>query len=159
MGNKKNRVMGSTGIRFTEDQLRRCEEKSAELGISRNEFIRDAVDFYLEWLNIESTEKFLTPALESVISAKLRDVEYRISQNLFRMAVEQNVITQVLICDGKYSSETIYEFHENAVSMVEKTNGTFCPSDLLTAEEETDDSEEVIEEDLEEDEEEDEWQG
>ena len=159
MGNKKNRVMGSTGIRFTEDQLRRCEEKSAELGISRNEFIRDAVDFYLEWLNIESTEKFLTPALESVISAKLRDVEYRISQNLFRMAVEQNVITQVLICDGKYSSETIYEFHENAVSMVEKTNGTFCPSDLLTAEEETDDSEEVIEEDSEEDKEEDEWQG
>ena len=158
MENKKNRVMGSTGIRFTEDQLRRCEEKSAELGISRNEFIRDAVDFYLEWLNIESTEKFLTPALESVISAKLRDVEYRISQNLFRMAVEQNVITQVLICDGKYSSETIYEFHENAVSMVEKTNGTFCPSDLLTAEEETDDSEEVIEEDSEEDEEEDEWQ-
>ena len=158
MGNKKSRVMGSTGIRFTEEQLRRCEEKSAELGISRNEFIRDAVDFYLEWLNIESTEKFLTPALESVISAKLRDVEYRISQNLFRMAVEQNVITQVLICDGKYSSETIYEFHENAVSMVEKTNGTFCPSDLLTAEEETDDSEEVIEEDSEEDEEEDEWQ-
>ena len=159
MGNKKSRVMGSTGIRFTEEQLRRCEEKSAELGISRNEFIIDAVDFYLEWLNIESTEKFLTPALESVISAKLRDVEYRISQNLFRMAVEQNVITQVLICDGKYSSETIYEFHENAVSMVEKTNGTFCPSDLLTAEEETDDSEEVIEEDSEEDEEEDEWQG
>lgn len=158
MGNKKNRVMGSTGIRFTEDQLRRCERKSAELGISRNEFIRDAVDFYLEWLNIKSTEKFLTPALESVISAKLRDVEYRISQNLFRMAVEQNVITQVLICDGKYSSETIYEFHENAVSMVEKTNGTFCPSDLLTAEEETDDSEEVIEEDSEEDEEGDEWQ-
>ena len=158
MGNKKSRVMGSTGIRFTEDQLRRCEEKSAELGISRNEFIRDAVDFYLEWLNIESTEKFLTPALESVISAKLRDVEYRISQNLFRMAVEQNVITQVLICDGKYSSETIYEFHENAVSMVEKTNGTFCPSDLLTAEDETDDSEEIVEEDSEEYEEEDEWQ-
>ena len=158
MGNKKNRVMGSTGIRFTEDQLRRCEEKSVELGISRNEFIRDAVDFYLEWLNIESTDKFLTPALESVISAKLRDVEYRISQNLFRMAVEQNVITQVLICDGKYSSETIYEFHENAVSMVEKINGTFCPSDLLTAEEETDDGEEVIEEDSEEDEEEDKWQ-
>ena len=158
MGNKKNRVMGSTGIRFTEDQLRRCERKSAELGISRNEFIRDAVDFYLEWLNIESTDKFLTPALESVISAKLRDVEYRISQNLFRMAVEQNLLAQVLICDGKYTRESIYDFHEKAVSMVEKTNGTFCPSDLVTSDDETDDSEEVIEEDSEEDEEEDEWQ-
>ena len=155
MGNKKNRVMGSTGIRFTEDQLRRCEEKSAELGISRNEFIRDAVDFYLEWLNIESTDKFLTPALESVISAKLRDVEYRISQNLFRMAVEQNLLAQVLISDGKYACDYIEGLHGKAVAMVAETNGTFCPSDLLTAEDETDDSEEVMEEDSEEDEEED----
>ena len=61
--------MGSTGIRFTEEQLRRCDEKSTELGISRNEFIRDAVEFYLEWLSRESSEKFLTPALESVFSA------------------------------------------------------------------------------------------
>ena len=109
-------------------------------------------------MNIESTDKFLTPALESVISAKFRDVEYRISQNLFRMAVEQNLLAQVLICDGKYTRESIYDFHEKAVSMVEKTNGTFCPSDMVTAEEETDDSEEVIEEGSEEDEEEDEWQ-
>ena len=83
MKNKNNKAMGSTGIRFTEDQLRRCEEKSAELGISRNEFIRDAVDFYLEWLNIESTEKFLTPALESVFSAMLRDTEDRLARILF----------------------------------------------------------------------------
>ena len=109
-------------------------------------------------MNIESTDKFLTPALESVISAKLRDVEYRISQNLFRMAVEQNLLAQVLICDGKYTRESIYDFHEKAVSMVEKTNGTFCPSDLVSADDETDDSEEVVEEDSEEDEAEDEWQ-
>jgi hypothetical protein len=42
--------------------------------------------------------------------------------------------------------------------MVEKTNGTFCPSDLVTADDETDDGEEVIEEDSQEDEEEYEWQ-
>ena len=158
MENKNNRAMGSTGIRFTEEQLRQCEKMSTKLGISRNEFVREAVDFYIEWLNREGREKFLTPALESVISAKFRDLEYRISQNLFRMAVEQNLLAQVLICDGKYTRESIYDFHEKAVSMVEKTNGTFCPSDLLTAEEETDDSEEVIEEDSEEDEAEDEWQ-
>ena len=59
MKSKNCRAMGSTGIRFTEEQLRRCDEKSTELGISRNEFIRDAVEFYLEWLSRESSEKFL----------------------------------------------------------------------------------------------------
>ena len=131
MKNKNNKAMGSTGIRFTEDQLRRCEEKSAELGISRNEFIRDAVDFYLEWLNIESTEKFLTPALESVFSAKLRDTEDRLARILFKMAVDQNMLAQVLIYQGKYTKDSVEEVRRRAVNMVRETNGTINATDLL----------------------------
>ena len=105
MKSKNCRAMGSTGIRFTEEQLRRCDEKSTELGISRNEFIRDAVEFYLEWLSRESSEKFLTPALESVFSAKLRDTEDRLSRILFKIAVEQNVLARIILEDGHYVYE------------------------------------------------------
>ena len=105
MSKKQNEVMGSTGIRFTAEQLKRCDEKSTELGISRNEFIREAVEFYLEWLSRESSEKFLTPAFESVISAKLRDTEDRLSRILFKMAVEQNILTHYLMTDP---NEQIY---------------------------------------------------
>ena len=134
MGNKNNRAMGSTGIRFTEDQLRRCEEKSAELGISRNEFIRDAVDFYLEWLNIESTEKFLTPALESVFSAKLRDTEDRLSRILFKIAVEQNVLARIILEDGHYVYEKdfVEQIRRHAVQHVKETNGKVSVADLIS---------------------------
>ena len=134
MGNKNNRAMGSTGIRFTEDQLRRCEEKSAELGISRNEFIRDAVDFYLEWLNIESTEKFLTPALESVFSAKLRDTEDRLARILFKMAVEQNVLARIVLEDGeyKYPEEFVEKIRRHAVQHLKETNGTLNLLDFIS---------------------------
>ena len=125
------RAMGSTGIRFTEEQLRRCDEKSAELGISRNEFIRDAVEFYLEWLSRESTEKFLTPALESVFSAKLRDTEDRLARILFKMAVDQNMLAQVLIYQGKYTKDSVEEVRRRAVNMVRETNGTINATDLL----------------------------
>ena len=123
--------MGSTGIRFTEEQLRRCDEKSTELGISRNEFIRDAVEFYLEWLSRESSEKFLTPALESVFSAKLRDTEDRIARILFKMAVDQNMLAQVLIYQGKYTKDSVEEVRRRAVNMVRETNGTINATDLL----------------------------
>ncbi len=123
--------MGSTGIRFTEEQLRRCDEKSTELGISRNEFIRDAVEFYLEWLSRESTEKFLTPALESVFSAKLRDTEDRLARILFKMAVDQNMLAQVLIYQGKYTKDSVEEVRRRAVNMVRETNGTINATDLL----------------------------
>ena len=134
MGNKNNRAMGSTGIRFTEDQLRRCEEKSAELGISRNEFIRDAVDFYLEWLNIESTEKFLTPALESVFSAKLRDTEDRLSRILFKIAVEQNVLARIVLEDGeyKYPEEFVEKIRRHAVQHLKETNGMLNLLDFIS---------------------------
>ena len=59
MSKKQNEVMGSTGIRFSQDQLDRCDAKSRELGISRNEFVREAVEFYLEWLSREKVLRAL----------------------------------------------------------------------------------------------------
>ena len=136
MKSKNCRAMGSTGIRFTEEQLRRCDEKSTELGISRNEFIRDAVEFYLEWLSRESSEKFLTPAFESVISAKLRDTEDRLSRVLFKIAVEQNVLARIVLADGEYEfpEEAVEKMRRHAVQHVKETNGKVSIVDLISDE-------------------------
>ena len=134
MKNKNDRAMGSTGIRFTEEQLRRCDEKSEQLGISRNRFIRDAVDFYLEGLSRESTEKFLTPAFESVFSAKLRDTEDRLARILFKLAVEQNVLARIILEDGKYvyQQEFVEQIRRHAVQHLKETNGTVSVTDLIS---------------------------
>ena len=134
MKNKNERAMGSTGIRFTEEQLRRCDEKSEELGISRNRLIRDAVDFYLEWLSRESTEKFLTPALESVFSAKLRDTEDRLARILFKLAVEQNVLARIVLQDGEYEypEEFVEKIRRHAVRHLKETNGTLNLLDFIS---------------------------
>ena len=134
MKNKNERAMGSTGIRFTEEQLRRCDEKSEELGISRNRLIRDAVDFYLEWLSRESTEKFLTPALESVFSAKLRDTEERLARILFKMAVEQNVLARIVLQDGEYEypEEFVEKIRRHVVRHLKETNGTLNLLDFIS---------------------------
>ncbi len=134
MDKKNNKVMGSTGIRFTAEQLRRCDEKSKELKIKRNQFIRDAVDFYIEWLSQESSQKFLTPAFESVISAKLRDTEDRLSRILFKMAVEQNVLARIILEDGKYVYEEkfVEQIRRHAEQHLKETNGTVTVVDLIS---------------------------
>ena len=136
MSKKQNEVMGSTGIRFSQDQLDRCDAKSRELGISRNEFVREAVEFYLEWLSRECTEKFLTPALESVFSAKLRDTEDRLSRILFKMAVEQNVLARIILEDGHYVYEKdfVEQIRRHAVQHVKETNGKVSIVDLISDE-------------------------
>jgi len=123
MANKKE-TMGSTGIRFSQDQLDRCDAKSRELGISRNEFVREAVEFYLEWLNRESSEKFLTPALESVVEAKLRDTEERLARILFKMAVDQNVLAYTVVTDAYYDKVDVENMRLQAVNELKTTNGT-----------------------------------
>ena len=123
MANKKE-TMGSTGIRFSQDQLDRCDAKSRELGISRNEFVREAVEFYLEWLNRESSEKFLTPALESVVEAKLRDTEERLARILFKMAVDQNVLAYAVVTDAYYDKVDVENMRIQAVNELKTTNGT-----------------------------------
>ena len=123
MANKKE-TMGSTGIRFSQDQLDRCDAKSRELGISRNEFVREAVEFYLEWLNRESSEKFLTPALESVVEAKLRDTEERLARILFKMAVDQNVLAYAVVTDAYYDKVNVENMRLQAVNELKTTNGT-----------------------------------
>ena len=123
MSEKQNEVMGSKGIRFTADQLRRCDEKRKELGISRNEFVRDAVEFYLEWLSRESTEKFLTPALESVFSAKLRDTEDRLARILFKMAIDQNILAYVYVDQSDFNADYVNELRTLAINDLKNTNG------------------------------------
>ena len=86
---KNNEAMPAISVRLRQDQIEECERLYNKLGLeSRNDFIRDAIDFYCEYLRCPESVKFLTPALESVISGKIRDTENRLSHLQFKTAVE-----------------------------------------------------------------------
>ena len=86
---KNNTAMPSIGVRLRQTQIEECDRLYRELGLeSRNDFIRDAIDFYCEYLRCPSSVKFLTPALESVIGAKIRDSENRMRGIEFKNAVQ-----------------------------------------------------------------------
>ena len=64
--------MPSKGVRMPAELWAKCDEMTRKLGLElRNEYIRNAIEFYTEWNEMSHTQKFLTPALESVISAKV----------------------------------------------------------------------------------------
>ena len=85
--NKQNNdAMPSKGVRLRVDQWEDCDKFYETLGLaSRNDFIRDAVDFYIEYLRRNNSVKFLTPALESVVRGIVKDSEDRNARLLFKM--------------------------------------------------------------------------
>ena len=132
MKTQKNENMTSGSIRLTPTMWNECDKRAEELGLrSRNEFIRDAIDFYMEWLDKPSSQKFLTPALESVIGAKIRDSEDRIARLLFKMAVELDMTMNVVAGGFKVSDDKLQQLRARCVQEVKKTGGTITFEDAV----------------------------
>ena len=124
---KENNTLEARGVSLTKNQWERCERLSNENGYrSRNAFIRDAIDFYCSWLVKEQSERFLTPALESVIGAKIRDSESRISRNLFKIAVDLSVLGKIILDEngGGYDEDVLESYRRDSIREVSETNGT-----------------------------------
>ena len=117
--------MPTKGVRMPDEQWKMCQEKAKELGYHNpSEFVRDAIDFYVEWTGRESSEKFLTPALESVVRGIVKDSEDRTCRLLFKMAVDINMLSHLVLQDYRYSDEELRELRCESVRIVSDTNGS-----------------------------------
>ena len=122
---KNQNQKSSSGVMLTQAQWERCDRLANEMGCrSRNAFIRDAIDFYCSWLEKEQSERFLTPALESVISAKIRDSEDRLARLLFKLAVDQNLLAHIVADTYDFNSDAVSEQRVYSIREVKETNGT-----------------------------------
>ena len=125
MAEKYSEKMPTRGIRMPDEQWKMCQEMSEELGYRYpSDFIRDAIDFYVEWKKSDSAEKFLTPALESVVRGIVKDSEDRICRLLFKMAVDMNMLSHLVLQDYRYSDEELRELRRESVRIVSDTNGS-----------------------------------
>ena len=122
---KQANKMPSKVVRMPGEMWAKCDEMTQKLGLeSRNEYIRDAVQFYNEWNERTANQKFLTPALESVIGAKVRDSENRIARVLYKMAVQQNALTHVLATAYNWTEKELADLYDTAEDDAKGWNGT-----------------------------------
>ena len=124
--NETNEPIVSKGVGLRADQWDRCDYLSEKYGKkSRNDFMRDAVDFYCAWLDREPTERMLMPEMESVIGAKIRDSEERIRNIEFKLGVQIAMLTRLLGNCLNYSDEDMEALRADAVRQMKETNGSF----------------------------------
>lgn len=117
--------MTTKGVRMRPEQWKLCDQMSKDFGYkSPSVFIREAVEFYSEWKTRSTSEKFLTPALESVVRAIVRDSESRTSRLLFKNAVELHLLTRLIYHDLRYTPEEVESLRAEAIRLVGETNGS-----------------------------------
>ena len=67
--------------------------------MSRAEFIREAVDFYIGYLNSLKASDYLSPILSRAIKSEIESVEKNVSEMIFKLAV-QSAVANIFIASG-----------------------------------------------------------
>lgn len=98
---------------------------------SRSEFIERAVQFYAGYLSGQDARKYLPPALASVIQGTIQSSENRISRLLFKLAVEMDMMMNVLASAVEIDREDIREQRVRSIQNVKKTGGSIMLEDAV----------------------------
>ena len=115
----------SKGVRLRPEQWRFCTQMCQEFGYKNySEFLREAIDFYADWKMRGTTEKVITPEIESIVKTIIGKTEDRISRLLFKNTVELHLLTRLIYHDFNYKPEEIKAIRNEAIRLVGDTNGS-----------------------------------
>ena len=120
------------GLFINKQLVKQCDDTISKTNAqSRSEFICDAIDFYIAWLNCENNSKVLTPALESVVSARITDTENRLARVIFKLAIEVAMMMHVVAGTNEISQSQLGELRKLCVDEVSRLNGRYGFEDAV----------------------------
>ena len=98
---------------------------------SRNEFLEKALLFYCDYLASEDLTEFLPPIFVQAMRATIERSEDRISRLLFKLAVEQDMMMNVLAAGLEINSEELDALRGRCVRDVKRTSGAISFKDAV----------------------------
>lgn len=117
---KKQRI----GVYMEKELVERADEMASYVGArSRNEFVAEAVKFYIGFLNSRKAENYLLQSLSSVLTSTVHDSENRLARMDFKLAVEISKLAHVIAYSHEVDEDALKKLHLKCVEEVKKING------------------------------------
>ena len=98
---------------------------------SRSDFLETAAQFYAGYLSGQEATAYLPPALVAAMRGTVQDSENRIARLLFKLAVEINMMMNVLAAGMEISDEDLRQLRARAIREVKQTNGRINFKDAI----------------------------
>ena len=98
---------------------------------SRSDFLETAAQFYAGYLSGQEATTYLPPALVAAMRGTVQDSENRIARLLFKLAVEINMMMNVLAAGMEISDEDLRQLRVRAIREVKQTNGRINFKDAI----------------------------
>jgi len=90
---------------------------------SQNEFVEHALRFYSSYIATKDTLAFLPPIYQDALRGTIHDSENRICRLLFKLAVELDMVMNVLASGMEIPEERLRSLRGHCVQNVKKTRG------------------------------------
>ena len=98
--------------------------------ISKSDFVRQAIKFYMAFRRQGKSLDFLSPLLVQTIKSEVESVERNLSGVIFKLAVEQGKIANMISYSyNDLTDEYMDELHEECANRVAETNGVITFED------------------------------
>lgn len=116
--------------RITQETERKIEAAMVKANCqSRNEFLEQALQFYCDYLASEDVAEFLPPIILHALRGTIQCSEERISRLLFKLAVEMDMMMNVLAVQMDVPDEDLKKLRAQCVRDVKATNGNISYKD------------------------------
>ena len=120
MGNDRNRL----ALRMRAETAQKIEQwHKASNCRSKNEFVEKAVNFYADYLALNSDNQLLPKAVLSTIEGRLGLLEKNLSAATFNHAVELDMLVGIIGQSYQFSQNDLEKRRAQSVRNVKATNG------------------------------------
>ena len=120
MGNDRNRL----ALRMRAETAQKIEQwRKASNCRSKNEFVEKAVNFYADYLALNSDNQLLPKAVLSTIEGRLGLLEKNLSAATFNHAVELDMLVGIIAQSYQFSQNDLEKRRAQSVKNVKSTNG------------------------------------
>lgn len=118
-------------IRMDDEIKQEIQERVDDAHVrSLNAFVLKAIEFYLGYLRQGKNLNYISPILASSIKGEMKNIEYNLSEIIFKAAVQLSMLTQIVADEKEFYPEYLEELYRWCAEKVAATNGTISLEDM-----------------------------
>lgn len=91
--------------------------------VSRSEFIEKAILFYVGYVSSQQSQDYLADVIPATVKGIMDESSNRMGRLLFKMAVEQAVISNILAAVCEVNQQELKRLRGQCVQEIKRTNG------------------------------------
>lgn len=90
---------------------------------SRNEFLNQALKYYIGYLISEKIENYMLSTISSVMHSTVKDSENRLARAMYKLAVETSKLSHVIAYSHGVDEEALKKLQAKCTDEVKRING------------------------------------